>query len=225
MGGRPIDGTPRTEPDRKALAGYPHGPGAPIRATTRALRNVEVAQAVILVEGVSDQIAIETLALRHERDLGAEGVAVLPIGGAQAVNRYLRELGPFGERLNLAGFCDADAAELFRRALGRAGIGTPKTTAEMATLGFHVCRRDLEDELIRAVGAERVLGVVDAEGELGSFETLQKQLEWRGRPVTAQLRRFIAAKARRGQRYARLLIEAVDLDRAPQPLDAVLDRI
>ena len=214
-----------TDPGRRAVAGYPHGPGAPVRATTRALRRVEAAGAVIVVEGISDQVAVETLAARRDRNLEAEAVAVLPIGGAQAVHRYLRQFGPFGENLDLAGFCDADAAELFRRALGRAGIGRPRTTADMAAFGFHVCNRDLEDELIRAVGVDRVLEVVDAEGELGSFETLQKQPEWRGRPIGDQLRRFIAAKARRGPRYARLLIEAVDPDRAPPPLDAVLTHL
>ena len=65
--------------------------------------------AVILVEGISDQIAIETLASRQGRDLDHEGIVVLPMGGAQAITRFARQLGPAGERLALAGFCDADA--------------------------------------------------------------------------------------------------------------------
>jgi hypothetical protein len=43
------------------------------------------------------------------------------------------------------------------------------------TLGFFVCVDDLEDDLIRAVGAERVERIVEAEGQLGPFRTLQKQ--------------------------------------------------
>jgi predicted ATP-dependent endonuclease of OLD family len=42
-------------------------------------------RAVILVEGVSDQRAVEAVAERRRRDLAAEGVAVVPIGGAQAI--------------------------------------------------------------------------------------------------------------------------------------------
>ena len=50
------------------------------------------ARAVVLVEGVSDQRALEALAERRGRDLGAEQVAIVPIGGAQAIGRVLREL-------------------------------------------------------------------------------------------------------------------------------------
>src|SRR5207253_2012249 len=42
-------------------------------------------RAVVLVEGRSDEIAIRTLAARRGRDLAAEGVSVLAVGGAQAM--------------------------------------------------------------------------------------------------------------------------------------------
>ena len=48
------------------------------------------ARAVVLVEGVSDQRALEALAERRGRDLEAEQVAIVPIGGAQAIGRFLR---------------------------------------------------------------------------------------------------------------------------------------
>src|SRR5689334_22351312 len=60
------------------------------QATERALARVEDATTVVLVEGFSDQLAIETLAARHGHDLRAEGVAVLPIGGAHAALQFLR---------------------------------------------------------------------------------------------------------------------------------------
>jgi len=59
--------------------------------------------AVVLVEGASDRIALETLARRQGRDLGAEGVSIVAIGGAQAVGRALRELG----EVAVAGLCDS----------------------------------------------------------------------------------------------------------------------
>jgi hypothetical protein len=60
--------------------------------------------AVVLVEGLSDRIAVETLAARQGRDLAAEGVAVTPIGGAQAIGRALAGLRP---GVRVAGLCDA----------------------------------------------------------------------------------------------------------------------
>lgn len=220
-----VDGGQRDELARRALAGYVHGPDATIKATRIALKKVEKARAVILVEGISDQIAIETLALRRGRDLEAEGVAVLPIGGAQAITRFARELGPAGQQLTLAGFCDADAAETIRRGLVRAGVGNPQTTDDLASLRFHVCVKDLEDELIRAAGPERLLAVIESQGELGAFRTFQNQPEWRGRPIHDQLHRFFGSKSRRSFRYARLLIETMESSRIPRPLDAVLAHV
>lgn len=207
------------------LEGWSHGPGAPVRATRAALAKVDAADAIILVEGISDQIAVETLARRRGRDFDAEGVAVLPVGGAQAMAQFLRRLGPHGDRRHLAGICDADADELVRRAVHRSGIGAPPTVDAMAEFGFHVCVDDLEDELIRAVGTDDVQRILDSQGELRAFRTFQRQPEWRGRPVDAQLRRFLGSKARRTLRYAKLLVEAVALDAVPVPLDAVLDDV
>ena len=95
----------------------------------------------------------------------------------------------------------------------------------MERLGFYVCVADLEDELIRALGAASVEQVVDAQGDLGSFRTLQKQPEWRGRPTEEQLRRFMGSGGRRKIRYARLLVEALDLSQVPRPLDLVLAHV
>jgi predicted ATP-dependent endonuclease of OLD family len=74
-------------------------------------------RAVVLVEGVSDQLAVETLAARRGRDLAAEGVAVLPIGGAQAIGKVLAHYGPQGLDVKLAGLCDAAEEAHFRRGL------------------------------------------------------------------------------------------------------------
>jgi hypothetical protein len=95
----------------------------------------------------------------------------------------------------------------------------------MEELGFYVCDADLEDELIRALGSASVERVVDAQGELGSFRTLQKQAPWRGRPLEEQLRRFMGSGGSRKIRYARLLVEALDLAHVPRPLDRVLGHV
>jgi hypothetical protein len=180
---------------------------------------------VVLVEGVSDQVAVETLADRRGRDLHAEGISVVPIGGAQAIGGFLEQFGPKGLGVRLAGLCDAGEERDFQRGLERAGLGSDLTRAEMESLGFYVCEADLEDELIRALGAEAVKQIADAQGDLGAFRTLQKQPAWRGRPKEEQLRRWLGSGARRKIRYARLLVEALDLTEVPRPLDLVLAHV
>jgi hypothetical protein len=182
-------------------------------------------RAVVLVEGVSDRMAVEALAERYGRDLAAEGVSVVPLGGAQAIGRFLEQYGPRGLGVRLAGLCDAGEEDEFRRALERAGLGSNLTRAAMERLGFFVCVADLEEELIRALGADAVEQVAAAQGDLGSFRTLQKQPGWRGRPVEEQLRRFMGSGGRRKIRYARLLVEALDLSQVPRPLDGVLAHV
>jgi len=179
----------------------------------------------VLVEGISDQRALEALAERLGRNLGAAGISVVPIGGAQAIGRFLNLFGPNGLDVRLAGLCDAAEEDEFRRGLERAGFGSHLSRSDMEALGFYVCDADLEDELIRALGAASVEQVVDSQGDLGSFRTLQKQPAWRGRPREEQLRRFMGSGGSRKIRYGRLLVEALDLTRVPRPLDRVLAHI
>ena len=184
-----------------------------------------LARAVVLVEGTSDQRALEALARRRGRSLETEGVSVVPIGGAQAIGRFLERFGPRGLDARLAGLCDAGEESDFRRGLERAGLGAELTRTEMERLGFFVCVADLEDELIRALGVSVVEQIVADRGELRSFRTLQKQPEWRGRAPEEQLRRFLGSGGRRKIEYAPLLVDALDLDQVPRPLDRVLAHI
>jgi hypothetical protein len=179
-------------------------------------------RAVVLVEGTSDRAALEALAERRGRDLDAEGVSIVPMGGAQAIGSFLERFGPRGLDVQLGGLCDAAEAGEFARGLEHAGLGSNLSRADLERLGFYVCVADLEDELIRALGAASVEQVVEARGDLESFRTLQKQPAWRGRPTEEQLRRFMGSGGRRKIRYARFLVDALDLDRVPRPLDQVL---
>lgn len=160
-------------------------------------------RAVVLVEGESDRVAVETLARRRGRDLAAESVAVLAIGGAQAVGRVLRDW----DGARVAGLCDAREADVFVRALGR---------------GAFVCDPDLEGELVRALGADRVLELVEARGQLGSFLTYQKQPAKRAWALEQQVHGWLHNWK---VRYAAPLVEALDLARVPPPLDGVLDYV
>jgi hypothetical protein len=179
-------------------------------------------RAVVLVEGISDRLALEALAERRGRNLDAEGVSIVPMGGAQAIGRFLERYGPRGLGLRLAGLCDAAEERDFRRGLERAGFGLDLSRTDMEELGFYVCVEDLEDELVRSVGADAVEQIIAAEGELGSFRTFQKQPAKRELPYEEQLWRFMW---NRKARYASLLVRSVDLDRVPRPLDGVLSHV
>ena len=179
----------------------------------------------MLVEGVSDKVALEALAARRGRNLDAEGVSVVSMGGAQAIGRFLASFGPHGLDVRLAGLCDAGEEGDFRRGLERAGLGSNLTRVDMEPLGFYVCVADLEDELIRALGAASVEQVVAAQGELGSFRIMQKQPAQQGRTTEEQLRRFMGTRGGRKVHYARLLVDALDLRNVPRPLDRVLGHV
>ena len=193
-------------------------------STTTAVELLNGARAhtAILVEGWSDQAALEALARRRDLDLRAEGIGVVPIGGITNVGRFADVLGPRGLGLRLGGLCDAAEEPYLMRSLYRAGLASALTRAEAENLGFFVCDADLEDELIRALGTAAVERILATEGELNSFCRFQDQPAQRGRETQALLRRFIGTRARRKIRYGRLLVDALDLERVPRPLDLVL---
>src|SRR5436305_12888658 len=91
---------------------------------------------VILVEGVSDQLALETLAQRRGRNLKAEDVAVVPIGGATNIGRALTVYGPAGARLRRAGLCDPGEEDDFRRPLDGRGLRVRLTCDGPERLGL-----------------------------------------------------------------------------------------
>jgi len=179
-------------------------------------------QTIVIVEGVSDRVALETLAARRTRDLAAEGVTIEVIGGAHAIGPFLSRLNHGRQTVRLAGLVDAGEASRFSRALERAGMGTKLGIAEMEQIGFYVCDADLEDELIRAIGPEGMESVIEELGEMHSYRRFQKQPAQRGRPIEAHLHRFIGTHSGRKALYARALVDALADDRVPPPLDRLL---
>ncbi|MEU1892832.1 ATP-dependent endonuclease [Streptomyces pristinaespiralis] len=210
---------------RLALVAWAAG-GAKAGAAAAAARELagEV-RTIVLVEGSSDQVALQALATRHSRDLEAEGVAVVPLGGATNIGHFLNICGPPGLGLPLAGLCDIGEERHFRRHLERVGLGSGLTQAGLEALGFHVCVADLEDELIRAHGADGVQQVIEAQGEMRPFLTFQGQPAQRERPVEHQLRRFMGTHSGRKALYAQALITHLDLGRVPRPLERLLTHV
>jgi hypothetical protein len=150
---------------------------------------------VIAVEGTSDKTVLELLARR----IGLDAPTIAPIGGAHAIRRFVAGLG---SETAVRGLCDEREAHLFRRVLD----------------DVCVCVPDLEGELIRALGVARVEAIVDVE----SFRRFQQQPAQRGRPVDAQLHRWLRSSHVRYARHLPLLVEALELDRIPAPLLGVL---
>jgi predicted ATP-dependent endonuclease of OLD family len=194
--------------------------GSPVALASSHVHNGGVtSRAVVFVEGISDRLAIETLAARRSRDLEAEGVRVIPIGGAHALGKALRRVD---HDVRVAGLCDAGEEEAFARALDASGFGHALDRDALEALGFYVCEADLEDELVRALGSTRVAEIIEAQGETSRFRTFQKQLEKRELSLAQQLHGFMW---NRKIRYAPLLVEALELDRVPRPLDNVLAHV
>ena len=183
------------------------------------------ARAVVLVEGASDRQALEALAMRRGMDLNADGIAIAAMGGASNIRRFLEMLGPHGRDVAVAGLFDAAEVGDIQRGLERAGFGQPAQPAEMESLGFYMCVEDLEDELIRHLGVDAVQRVIHAQGESAALRTFQRQPAQRRRTSEQQLRRFMGTRSGRKIRYGHLLVEALDLDHVPRPLDGVLAHI
>jgi predicted ATP-dependent endonuclease of OLD family len=184
------------------------------------MAKAESARSVVLVEGISDQIAIETLAERLGRDLDGEGVVIVPIGGAQAAKHYVPL---FAERpgVTVSGLCDRAEAGYFARALAEP-VGESVGESDLNDHGFFICDPDLEAELIRSMDPAEIEAVLQSEDDLSAFRTLQKQSSWRDRPFPEQMHRWLRSVGRRNLRYAQLIVLVASHDRLPRPLVDVL---
>ncbi|MFJ8650239.1 TOPRIM nucleotidyl transferase/hydrolase domain-containing protein [Streptomyces sp. NPDC093546] len=188
------------------------GPGAPARELAARLP----VRTAVLLEGLSDAAAVDALAASRGRDLAAEGVCVLPMGGAMNVARFARLLGPPGLGLRLTGLCDEREHSYYARAWERAGAARQR---------FFVCAADLEDELIRALGVPRVQELIHEQGDLRPLQTFLRQPAQQGRAPEQQLRRFLGTKKGRKIHYGRVLVEALDPDGVPAPLEELLGSV
>lgn len=178
---------------------------------------------VVLVEGESDRRALSALAVRLGRDLAREEIEVVAMSGVTNLRAFARAYGPHGLDVPLAGLYDAPDEATVRRGLAAAGIGG--SDDDPARHGFFGCSVDLEDELIRALGADAVEAVIDAAGETRSLQLLRRMPAQQGWSREAVLRRFLGVRSGRKAKYAELLVAALDLDHVPEPLTALLGRV
>jgi hypothetical protein len=178
---------------------------------------------IVLVEGVTDELALTVAARRSGRNLEAEGVSIVTLNGVHAIDRFMRRLAAEAPRANLAGLYDEGEEDVVRAALERAGYGPGLDRSGLERAGFFACSVDLEDELVRAAGADVLSRLVVLEGDAQPWQTFQKQHAWHDRPVERQFRRFIRSVSSRNGRYIRAIVEAIDPSELPRPLRLLLD--
>jgi len=179
----------------------------------------------VLVEGVTDELALTLAARRSGRDLEAEGVSVVPINGAHAISRFLQRLAAEQPGANVAGLYDEGEEEVIRTALERAGYGPSIDRSGLERVGFFACSADLEDELVRAAGVTILSRLIELEGDAQPWNTFRKQHAWQSRPVDQQFRRFMRSVSDRNSRYIRAIVETIDPSKLPQPLLRLLHYI
>ncbi|MEF3403173.1 TOPRIM nucleotidyl transferase/hydrolase domain-containing protein [Agromyces sp. CCNWLW203] len=183
----------------------------------------EASDTVVLVEGGSDRLAVAALAVRLGHDLGAAGVRVVSMDGVTNLHRHLGEIAGRRLRPRVLGLFDAAEIAYVRRAVDDAGLGSAATLDELAALGFFACDPDLEGELIRALGVERMQQLLTEHGELARFRGFQHQPAQRGRATDAQLRRFLGTHAGRKARFAPLMVDAIEEPRIPAAMRALVE--
>lgn len=180
----------------------------------------------VLVEGTSDVAALRALRARDGIRMADEPCRIVPMGGATNIRRTLGSVVAQDDRPRVIGLCDereapyfARAIEIFRTPLQVVGDVTVERLPE---LGFQVCRRDLEDELMRALGVDGTLAVFERLNLRDLFEGFTRQLAWQDRPLWDQLRRFGTTTSGRKELLARAFAEEVPDAATPAPLAALL---
>lgn len=175
---------------------------------------------VVLVEGRSDVASVEALLLAAGLPTDPT-VRVVDMGGVTNVRRCLVEFTEPGRAARIVGMCDAGEVDVVIRALRDHGVGVDGS-ADLARFGFHVCHADLEDELLRALGVDSALGVLDSLGMRRGFEQFGRQLVWRGRDRHEQLHRFAGIASGRKLKVARAWTRALPGSSVPEPLQALV---
>lgn len=176
----------------------------------------------VLLEGGSDVAAVRVLALRAGIDLNR--VRLVDLGGVTNAYREMLRARQRWPMADVLGLCDAGEADVVVRALRRHGRSVRDAT-DLPSYGFFVCVRDLEDELIRALGDDGAVAVIDRIGLRGKLATLRGQQAWRDRPLAEQLHRFCGIASGRKAVVAQAFAEALAPEELPEPLRLLVDRL
>ncbi len=176
----------------------------------------------VLLEGVSDVAALTAVA--ETRGVNLDNVDLIDLGGVTNVRRELIELHRGSVDLEVLGLCDAPEVRFVEQALNETGRSV-RDASDLPTYGFFVCHADLEEELIRALGTDHAVAVIEQLGLATKLATLRQQPAWQERPLAEQLHRFCGVASGRKELLAGALAGALESDDIPEPLDALLGRL
>lgn len=192
----------------------------------RADRGESLARVVILVEGRSDAAVVQTLVRSRGLVRTGDAVRVIPMGGVTNIRAHFQAARRDTDAV--LGLYDAPEERFVLGGLRAAGHGVGPAAGhrdDVVRLGFFACHRDLEDELIRSLGAPAVEAALRELGELDRFRTFQRQPEWRGRALRDQLHRFAGSGSGRKLALAGRLAAALTPETTPPPLAQLLARL
>ncbi|WP_265446868.1 hypothetical protein [Flexivirga meconopsidis] len=178
---------------------------------------------VVLLEGRSDVVALASFARR--RGAGElDGAELVDLGGVTNVRSHLDRLSIQPTPSRAAGLCDRGEVDVVVRALRRFHPDV-QVVGDLPGHGFFVCDRDLEDELIRALGIPGCMSLLDRLGLGARFATFCRQPAWQSQPITDQLHRFVGTTSGRKELFAGEAACAIPLDRVPAPIAGLLDYV
>lgn len=201
----------------------PRATASPVEQEFAGLAERAAPLTAVLVEGVSDRAALNTLLKQHSFNQNPEEIIVVAMGGATNIGHFVKLLGQDGLQLRLAGLFDRAEIGFFLRALPLSETEIINPESALAARGFFCCDDDLEAELIRALGAAHVVELIEREGDLRSWLIFRNQPAQRERPEAKQLQRFMGTTSGRKEHYAAVLSAALTEQNIPQPLRALLN--
>lgn len=177
---------------------------------------------LVLLEGPSDVAALEALLRVRERP--SHRYELVDMSGVTNTATHLRAAYAAAPAPRVLGLCDAAEAWVVARALRSVGVPV-KSEGDLATYGFFVCDRDLEDELIRALGVGACLSLLESLGLGQRFRAFSHQQAWVGRPVEERLHRFAGIASGRKVRLAGTMAAALPAEATPPPIAGLLERL
>lgn len=124
------------------------------------------AKQIIAVEGQSDRMLLEEVAEKTGRHLERDGIEILEAGGCQEMPHVLEIFGENGFRLTVSILVDEDAEEDIADVLG-------VKKEDLASKSVYVSRRNLEEEYVAAIGADRLWSALE-ESSLFTQNMLKK---------------------------------------------------
>lgn len=110
------------------------------------------AKQIIAVEGPSDRMVLERVAVNMGRHLERDGIEILEAGGCQEMSHVLDIFGKDGFGLRVSIMIDEDDGINLGKLAKRLGVAV----ADLAKKSVFVSSKDLEDEYVSAIGTDRL---------------------------------------------------------------------